>query len=217
MAFNPEFITAVEQELRNPLPGKKAQFEMAAIGRPSYNAVPRPDVRTASVMISLFEKGNDWHTVVIQRKAVEGDRHSGQISFPGGKRENQEPLPFTAIRESHEEIGTPIDSYRILGQLTELHIPVSNFMVHPFVGHLDHPGELIAQQEEVDAIYEIPIEILLTPETRKRKDIRVPEGFVLRDVPYFDIGGKVVWGATAMIISEFTSVLNGVAPLVSRD
>ena len=189
---------------------------MAAIGRPAYNAIPRPDVRTASVLISLFQKEEMWHTIVIRRKTVEGDRHSGQISFPGGKRENGEPLAFTAVRESHEEVATPIDGVQVLGQLTQLHIPVSNFIVHPFIAFIDDPTPLIPQANEVDAIFQVPIDDFQNPDSRKRKDLRVPEGFVLKDVPYFDVQGLVVWGATAMIISEFVRVLDGVTPLITR-
>lgn len=216
MIVYPEFIQQTRQKLESPLPGKRAQFDMAAIGRPSYNAVPRDDVRTASVLISLFEKNDEWNTLVIRRKSVAGDRHSGQISFPGGKRENGEPLSFTAVRESFEEVGTPIDGVDIIGRLTELHIPVSNFIVHPFVGYIKDPIELRRQEEEVDAIFEIPLSQLLAPTARKRKDIRVPEGFILRDVPYFDVADQVIWGATAMIISEFSSVIPELSAVTSQ-
>ncbi len=210
----PDFIQRSHQSLQAPLPGKRAQFDMAAIGRPAYNAIPRADVRTASVLISLYETVHGWNTLVIRRKAVNGDRHSGQISFPGGKRENGEPLSFTAIRESFEEVGTPIDGVDIIGRLTELHIPISNFIVHPFVGYLKHEPQLRMQEEEVDAIFEVPLAQLFNPDLRKRKDIRVPEGLLLRDVPYYDIEGQVIWGATAMIISELTAVLENPAGAV---
>lgn len=216
MTVYPEFIQSTKKRLDTTLPGKRAQFDMAAIGRPAYNAVPREDVRTASVLISLFDTPKGWSTLVIKRRAVKGDRHSGQISFPGGKRENGEPLSFTAVRESYEEVGTPIDGIDILGRLTELHIPVSNFIVHPFVGYLKNLSPLIRQEEEVDAIYEIRLADLFDPSARKRKDIRVPEGFLLRDVPYYDIAGQVIWGATAMIISEFEAVIKDMS-LVTAD
>jgi 8-oxo-dGTP pyrophosphatase MutT (NUDIX family) len=148
---------------------------------------------------------------VIKRVVVDGDRHSGQISFPGGRRENGEPLQQTAIRESHEEVGTPVDSVQILGRLSELHIPVSNYIVHPYIGLIEKPYEYRRQASEVDAIHEVRIADLLDPTNRRRKDIRVPEGFLLKDVPYFDLAGEVVWGATAMIMSEFAAVVESVS------
>lgn len=206
-----DFIEGLKTCLGNGLPGREAQFQMAAIGRPHISAVVRDDVRMAAVLISLIERNDKLYTTVIKRVVVDGDRHSGQISFPGGRRENGEPLQQTAIRESHEEVGTPMDKVQLLGKLTELHIPVSNFIVHPYVGFIEHPYEYVRQESEVDAIHDIPVEAILDRSNRKRKEVRVPEGFLLKDVPYFDLAGEVVWGATAMIMSEFAAVVESVS------
>lgn len=210
MTEYPTLISKVRSALKEPLPGKVAQFEMAAIGRPSNDAKVRDDVRTASVLISLFERNDEWVTAVMKRRIIDGDRHSGQISLPGGKRENGEPLEMTAIRESHEEIGTPYDNVEILGRLTELHVPVSNFIIHPYVSFIDAPFDYVKQESEVESIHEIRIDDLMDPNRRKTTEIRVPEGFTLKNVPYFDLSGEVIWGATAMIFSEFVSLLNPV-------
>lgn len=210
MTQTQHFIESLKHSLGNGLPGRASQFEMAAIGRPHISAVVRDDVRAAAVLISLIPRESGLHTTLIKRKVIDGDRHSGQISFPGGRHENGEPIQRTAIRESHEEVGTPMDKVHILGKLTELHIPVSNFIVHPYIGFIDQPYEYVRQESEVDAIHDIPVAAILDRSNRKRKDVRVPEGFVLKDVPYFDLAGEVVWGATAMIMSEFAAVVESV-------
>jgi len=211
MTTTPEFISTLKQSLSRNLPGKDAQFEMAATGRPHYNTVPRDDIRSAAVLIALYERQSSWHTIVMKRKSHPGDHHGGQISFPGGKQEAGEELSHTAIRESHEEVGTPINGVQILGPLTQLHIPISNFMVHPFIGYLDRPSELNPQISEVDQIFEIPLTSFLTSQVRKKTDVLIPEGFMLQNVPYFDIANQVIWGATAMIMSEFVSVVRAIS------
>ena len=211
MDIVPSLISDLKSALDRELPGKSAQFEMAALGRPSYHAPIREDVRTAAVLIALYERNDNWRTVVMKRRVIAGDRHSGQISFPGGKQENGEPLHFTAIRECHEEIGTSLDDVQLVGRLSNLHIPVSNFIVHPFVAYLPQPGTFRRQESEVQSIHEIPLDHVLDPANRKTTDLRVPEGLVLRDVPYFDIDNEVIWGATAMIMSEFVAVLRSVS------
>lgn len=208
MTTVPDFISSLKQSLNKDLPGKSAQFEMAVTGRPHINTVPRDDIRLAAVLIALYQKQDTWHTIVMKRKHHPGDRHSGQISFPGGQQEVGEILSHTAIRESHEEVGTPLDDVQVIGRLTQLHIPVSNFMVHPFVGYLKQPTDLRPQISEVDQIYEIPLASFLDTGRRQTTDLRLNEGLLLKDVPYFDIADQVIWGATAMIMSEFVAVIN---------
>ncbi|RLD22074.1 MAG: CoA pyrophosphatase [Bacteroidetes bacterium] len=211
MESTPEFISSIKQSLARDLPGKAAQFEMAAVGRPEYHTMPRDDIRSAAVLIALYEKDANWHTIVMKRKSHPGDRHGGQISFPGGKQEIGEVLSQTAVRESHEEVGTPLEGVQVIGQLTQLHIPISNFMVYPFVGYLDAPAMLSPQLSEVDQIFEIPVSSFLAGESRQKKDLRIPEGVLLRNVPYFDIADQVIWGATAMIMSEFVAVVRSIS------
>ncbi len=143
---------------------------------------------------------------LIQRTAAENDQHSGQVSFPGGKKEiSDNSYADCAKREAFEEIGVAMDSIEILGALTPLYIPVSNFHVFPFVGFIEKEPLWNKQTSEVSEIIPIPIAHFLSEENEKTTTVN-GRGFSLENTPYFDVNGKVVWGATAMILSEFREV-----------
>jgi len=108
----------------------------------------------------------------------------------------------TALRETEEEIGIKGADIDVLGALTPLYIPVSNFQVYPFVGYLNSEPKFNRQVEEVDAILEIPFSTFLKEENRKEKDMKFSENVILKKVPYFDLGEHTLWGATAMMMSE---------------
>jgi len=193
--------------LMNELPGREAQLRMAHITRSRYVEAP-PEARVAAVMLTLFPKEENWNLLLIKRKTVHGDRHSGQIGFPGGKFEPEDgTLIQTALRETEEEVGIARREINVLGPLTDLYIPVSNFVVHPYVGVLDRQPAYRLQESEVSKVVEKPIRHFLDPTARKITDIRVGEGLSLKNVPYFDLEGEVLWGATAMILSEFLEII----------
>ncbi len=196
--------------LQGPLPGRAAQLRMASARRiEELHAAPAvpPDARIACVLNLLFWEGGEWHTVLIRRSANPRDRHSGQVSFPGGRWEETDgPLVNVALREAEEEIGVPPQSVEILGQLTELYIPVSHFLVYPFVGMLKEAVAFRPQPGEVEGILLPSLSLLSMPENRKVTDISVGQGLVIRNTPYFDVEGNIVWGATAMILSEFLEI-----------
>jgi 8-oxo-dGTP pyrophosphatase MutT (NUDIX family) len=203
----PDLIHHLRERLRLPLPGSKAQFRMAHLTRIAQTPV-RPDVRKAAVMILLFERAAEWHLVFIQRKAIDGDVHAGQISFPGGRSRSDESLEEAALRESHEEINSPTELITVLGQLTQLHIPVSNHLVLPIVAFLSHYSGWRPQESEVDMILEVPVDFFLRPETRVISSIRLRDGATLENVPCYQVHDHLIWGATAMILSEFVEVLS---------
>lgn len=202
-------ISQLEQELRGQLPGQDAQFQMATLSR--YNKlVPPMDARDAGVLILLYPKAHsgNLHIVFIERQSLDGrDHHRGQIAFPGGKREPEDAdLSFTARREAEEEVGVDKDEIILLGSLTQLYVPVSRFLIHPHVGFIDKEPAFVPQPSEVKKIIEAPLEQLLDVRSRRRKDIEAPNKMMLRDVPFFEINGHTVWGATAMILSEFLAL-----------
>ena len=158
-------------------------------------------------VLALLLPGDDGPVLVLTVRHDELPDHGGQISFPGGQREGEETLAETALREAHEEIGLSPSTVRLVGPLTPLYIPPSNFCVHPFVGAAAHDLPLRPTDREVDTILRAPLDRLLVPETR------VVEPWTLQgqevEVPYYDVDGHTVWGATAMMIAELLAVFRG--------
>ena len=201
------FIQAISDQLRQPLPGREAQFEMAHVVR-QQAADPSPDARQAGVLALFYPHQSDWHLVFIERQPHHGhDRHAGQISFPGGKFETTDPsFEDTALRETEEEVGVPVNTIQIMGKLTELYIPVSNFQVHPYVGFTESRPAFVPDVAEVRSILEVPFGHLANPAVRQHTDLQLASNITLKRVPYFNVEGKVLWGATAMMVSELLAV-----------
>jgi len=153
------FINKLERALKNPLPGVAAQHKMAHAVRKSY---PQPDhnARKACVLLLIYPKDDQKHIVLIQRMSSDNknDKHSGQVSFPGGKLEKEDKsLLDCAMREAQEEVGINPDEIKAIGELTKLFIPVSNFLVFPFVAYIDKTPHFVPQPSEVKGILEVPI------------------------------------------------------------
>jgi 8-oxo-dGTP pyrophosphatase MutT (NUDIX family) len=205
------FPHALRQRLAQPLPGREAQYRMAFSWRVEElrrNPQPPPDAKVACVTLLLWAEAGDWRTVLIRRTENPHDRHSGQVSFPGGRHDaTDESLAATALRELHEEVGIPPASVEVLGHLTDLYIPVSNFVVHPFVATLPSRPVFVPQPGEVEAIFTPTLSHFQTPSTRQTADLTLGNGVFVRDVPGFLVEDRIVWGATAMILSEFLQVL----------
>ena len=201
-------IEHLKHQLNQELPGKPAQYKMAHAVRVNYPPPPS-DARVACILTLLYPKNDNWHIVLIERMSTnKNDRHSGQISFPGGGLESSDAsLEAGALREANEEVGVKAEDIELLGKLTDIYIPVSNFLVHPFVGKLDYTPEFIPQASEVKSILEVPLTLLQNPDTIQRKDLKISDKIILKNVPYYKVDNHVVWGATAMMLSEFLEVL----------
>jgi 8-oxo-dGTP pyrophosphatase MutT (NUDIX family) len=162
----------------------------------------------AAVLIPLLNVESDWRLLFIRRTENRNDRHSGQVSFPGGRCQSGDPEAETAaLREAHEEIGVPPDQVRILGHLNDM-MTVTNYRVTPIVGVIPWPTELIPQPEEVSRIFTIPLAWLADPRNR---EIRTRE-FNYRGLPipviYFKpFDGELLWGATARMVLAFLKVV----------
>lgn len=197
----------IRRALRLPRPGRAAQMRMAPRPRPGDVFPLPPEIRPkeAGVLILLYPALDDWH-FFLTRRTDQVEAHKGQISLPGGAREVGESLAQTALREAREELGiadTPIEL--VQDPLTPVYIPVSGFRVTPFVAFTPARPDLRVSETEVVEILEPSLEMLLDDQNI------VEEPWTIRGfpaiVPYFSINGHKVWGATAMILSEFREML----------
>lgn len=204
-------ISTLQEKIKAPLPGNEAQYKMAHFNRENiYPQAPPSDARIACVLFLLYPKNDQWHFVLIKRMSSKNpnDKHSGQVSFPGGQLEEiDNSLEDGAKREAEEEVGVKASDISIIGKMTDLYIPVSNFLVHPFIGYMDYTPVFNRQESEVKAIIEAPFSLLLDENTVQKTTLKIPQGFIIKDVPHYNIHGHVVWGATAMMISEFLEIL----------
>ena len=195
--------------LLKDLPGKSAQERMAGRVVALPAAIPS-NAKLSAVMILLFKKASYWHLCLIKRAENKG-AHSGQFAFPGGSLdESDASLLHTAIRETNEEIGVPLNEEQIIGSLTPLYIPVSNFMVHPFVAYCDAPINYALQIEEVAFVKELKVEHLLNPLNKTKTSVRLRDAPNTEiEVPAYKISDtELIWGATAMILAEFEVILS---------
>lgn len=203
------FISQLREKLNAELPGREAQYKMAHIGREILKYDPHAlpiNHRKAGVLLLLYPHQNQWFFPLIRR--TESPYHGRQISFPGGGWEAGDAnLQITALRESQEEIGLPLHKIEVLGKLTDLYIPVSQNLVHPYVGLMHEKPVFQADEKEVEEVIEVSIDYLLNPAIAKTIGIQATPKIYIPEAPYFDVHGNVVWGATAMILSEFLHIL----------
>ena len=202
------FAEKLSYELQQPLPGYEAQYKMARefrehpIDTERYHA----NARLGAVLILFYPKETGIHTVLIQRPTYDGV-HSAQVAFPGGKKEEDDStLTETALREAEEEVGINAGVVTVAGALTKLYIPPSNFLVTPVVGFCESKPLFIPQQTEVDEIVEVDLATLTNEKLINEKVIHLQQNISL-NVKYYDIYGKTVWGATAMMIAEMNELL----------
>jgi len=205
------FIEKLRLLLGEDLPGPQSQQKMA----PGIRLENRHEYyRNAAVMILLYRRDGRWHTVLIRRPVYAG-AHSNQVSLPGGIHEEKDPdMGATALRETREELGIDDSGIRLLGSLSRLNIPVSGIEVSPFVGFYGDQPDFRPDPSEVPYLLEVPLSDLLLPE-RVGHELRTILCRVVR-VPYYEINGEKVWGATAMILSEFLDVIRSLEGLDLR-
>lgn len=203
------FIDNLKTNLQKPLPGEEAQFEMAHVKREKLADIfaEYKNYRASAVLILLYpNEQNQTSVLLIERMAYNG-HHSGQIAFPGGKVEPGDiDLQATALREFFEETGSDAIP-TVIGKLTPVYIPVSKFMVQPFVSYVEQKPNFKASAYEVNELIEWEIDYLLNPDIIKETTLELTPGLKLK-TPYFDVKGKVLWGATAMMLNELKWVLS---------
>ena len=205
-------VWRLEAALKAPLPGASAQEFLAPRPRrewpPTFN---RARLRHAAGLLLVFPVDIDERAhIVLTVRAGTLDRHSGQVSLPGGSVERGETIEQAALREAHEEIALPLDAVRVLGGLTPLDIPVSGFRLYPIVAVTGTRPTLTPSDGEVTRILEVAVDELTAPE-RLGSAERERDGRAMI-VPAFHVGGEVIWGATAMVLAEFLTLLGWIPP-----
>lgn len=200
-----EAVAKLEHAFARTLPGAVAQDTLAPIPRREWPAGFDPaQIRDAAGLLLVFPREDQAHIVLTVRADTLG-RHRGQVSLPGGVVEPGETLEHAALREAHEEISLPLNGIRVLGALTPLDIAVSGFRLHPIVGVRDARPTLAPSDGEVARILEPSVDELIAPSC-----VRVTERPIdgrTRTVPAFHLGDEEIWGATAMVLAEFLTLL----------
>ena len=194
---------------RSPLPGHAPFADLSGYPRPTLEAALAlsPPPRESAVLILIHPvKGID-HTLLMRRSIYKGV-HSGQMGFPGGKREPEDAsLHATALREFQEETGAETSDFEVVGDLSRIHIPPSKTLVTPVVAWCADLGTLRPDPREVAELLDVPLSALLRDDILHRKPFRMGLDGVERVAAYWDVNGEVVWGATALMIAELRTLL----------
>jgi 8-oxo-dGTP pyrophosphatase MutT (NUDIX family) len=186
-----------------------AQLKMSP--EPRGDMSRRPHARDAAVMVLVFPAYDSQWRLVLTRRTEHLRGHSGQISFPGGRRDPHDTTYLnTALRETWEELGIVSHQINIIGQLSPIYIPPSNYNVYPSVGFLSAEPEFIPNPDEVAEAFTVPVSALLDHRYKREeyRDFPYGNGTVRVRVPYYELCGHKVWGATATILSEFENRLH---------
>jgi len=205
---NARKIEWLRQRLQQPLPGRSAQERMMGRVLPHPIVVPE-NARPSAVLCLLFPIDIELHMLLMKRRE-DKTAHSAQVSFPGGSYEATDAdFKATALREAQEEVGIVSSDVDILGALTPLYIPVSNFNVYPFVGYSAERPQYNLSHNEVSYTIEVPLSSLLHPDRKSVTDVVSPVvPGVIRNVNAYKLeDGTIIWGATAMMISELEAIL----------
>lgn len=195
-------------ELLNDLPGESAHNLMMPTIRDDNLTIPtnQPPPTKSAVLILFYQDDGHIKFPLIQRPTYNG-AHSAQVSFPGGKSEKSDKnLIYTALREANEEIGIDPDRVEVVGNLSDLFIWVSNYMVTPVIAFAEKKPEFKKDDLEVDEIIETDLYDIIDLNKRKEGTILVRGKYKIQ-TPYFDIDNRIVWGATAMMLNELSVVI----------
>ncbi|PCJ25524.1 MAG: coenzyme A pyrophosphatase [Flavobacteriales bacterium] len=198
--------TYLSERLKKELPGKIAHSEAAPYRKINFSEKELAEARKSGVLVLFYIKEEDPHIVLIQRPKYEGT-HSGQVAFPGGKQEKgDKDIIQTALREANEEVGIVIDDIEVIGQLTDVYIPVSKFNVTPVVGFVNYTPNFIIDEREVAEVVSVKLSDITKIKKLTLNEVKLNTGLKI-EVPTFELNNKIVWGATAVILNELRWIL----------
>jgi 8-oxo-dGTP pyrophosphatase MutT (NUDIX family) len=202
----PAAIAALRRRLAGPLPGMAAMRAMAPEGRRSQAAdeARRAGCVEACALVLLYPLAGELHTVLTLRSATLR-RHAGQVSFPGGRLDPGESVAEGALREAEEELAIPPAHVEVLAPLTPLFIPPTGYCVNPVLAWTTDRPDFRPHDPEVAALVELPLRTLTDPATRREERWPLPDGGD-RLVPFYEVSGYKVWGATAMMLAELAAL-----------
>lgn len=195
--------------LNEGLPGITAHQELYSYARPSAETVKKLNLnpKLSAVLILLYPHNDTFYFPLIQRPHYDGV-HSRQIALPGGRLEKTDvDLAQTALRESQEEIGIMASEVTLLGSLSDIYIPPSNFLVKPFIGTIDYVPEFTPEPQEVDQIITMDLNQLAKKKIT-HKEIYIRNDDHKTQVACFIQEDHVIWGATAMILNELRHIIS---------
>lgn len=207
MDFN-SFLTHISGLTNVPLGGMDSQFKMAPAIRKNFDlkSIIKPNAKSAATLALFYPNKKNETCFLLTQRAIYDGTHSAQISFPGGKTEkNDLNLEFTALRETFEETAVVMNDISIYRELTKTYIPPSNFWVTPFMGTIEYRPNFTANNE-VSAFIEVRLKDILDDSSIIVKNMSTSYMKNV-DVPCFKLNDYIVWGATAMILSEIKDLL----------
>jgi 8-oxo-dGTP pyrophosphatase MutT (NUDIX family) len=200
-----KFFDFLNNRLKSELPGAKAHIKMAPFGdlERLNNNIARTNAKMSAVLLLI----NEDLELLFTLRSSKLRKHSGQISFPGGRADEGETSEQTALRETEEEVGISSSKIELIGRMSLLYVPPSNNIIQPVIGRIPNNIELNLNPDEVEEAFYVPLESFLTDKNLKTKDTvfnGVPFSY-----PYWDVHHSVpLWGATAIVMSEFIYLVN---------
>ncbi len=205
-----DFNSKINQLKSDSLGGLPSQFKLVPKLRLQFSEekIRERNPRKAAVLALFYPDNNNETIFLLTKRASYNGTHSAQISFPGGKFDNSDTsLQETALRELEEEVDVPRNEVIVIRELSETYIPPSNFLVSPFIGYV-HTKPKFTPNEEVEEIIDVKLSDLLDD---KNLTSEIMETSYMKeiDVPCFKLNNHIVWGATAMILSEIKDLIKG--------